>query len=134
VGLLKPYPPNCAIRSKIAAAFASGFRAPSPARKWAFCLSSGRRPSSHRLPEHVGLAQREARQRLRDLHHLLLVDDDAYVSRGSPSAGMEELHLPLPCRRSTKSSAIRSGAAGAVQGDHVDQVVELVGLRSWRAS
>ena len=38
--LLKPYPPNCAIRSKIATAFASGIPFPfAPARKWAFCRS-----------------------------------------------------------------------------------------------
>jgi hypothetical protein len=32
---------------------------------------------AHRAAQHVGLAQRIAGERLRDLHHLLLIDDDA---------------------------------------------------------
>ena len=32
---------------------------------------------AHRAAQHVGFAERIARQRLRDLHHLFLIDDDA---------------------------------------------------------
>ena len=32
---------------------------------------------AHRAAQHVGFAERIARQRLRDLHYLFLIDDDA---------------------------------------------------------
>ena len=82
---------------------------------------------AHRATQHVGLAQRIARQDLRDLHHLLLIDDDP--------EGLLQHHLELGVNVVGRLLAELHRAifrdighrAGAVERDEGDDVLEAVG-------
>jgi hypothetical protein len=76
---LKPYPAKCSISSKSLAAFFSliPFAARPSMKAPRCCAITFGILLAHGLAQHVGLPEREAGDRLRDPHHLLLVGDDA---------------------------------------------------------
>ena len=85
---------------------------------------------AHRPAQQVGPAQGVAADDLRDLHHLLLIDDDAV---GGFEAGLEVvveivdgLLAFLP--QDEVVDHARAQGAGAVEGEHGDDVFEAVGL------
>ena len=85
---------------------------------------------AHRAAEQVGAAERVARERLRDLHDLLLVDDDAVGRLEELVDAVVHLRDRLATVLAVDEVLHHAGAerARAVERDGGDDVLEAVGL------
>ena len=88
---------------------------------------------AHGAAQQVGFAQREARHHLGDLHHLLLVDDDAVgLLQDRLQHGMQVVERLLAVLAVDVGRDVVH-RAGAVERHHGDDVLEAVGLEPLEA-
>ena len=82
---------------------------------------------AHRPAQHVGFAQRIAGERLRDLHHLFLIDDDPEgLAQHRLDHRMDRVRL-LVAELARAIGWDVGHRSGAVEGDQRDDVLETVG-------
>ena len=84
---------------------------------------------THRLPHHVGLAQRVAGERARDVEHLLLVGDDAvglFEDRAELLVRVERLSAPVLHIDVLRDLLER---AGPEEGDHGGELADVLRLQ-----
>ncbi len=83
---------------------------------------------AHGATQHVGFAQRIARQELGDLHHLFLINDDAVglvEHRGERFVGVDDLLSPVFPVDEARDVVHR---AGPIERVHRDQIFDAVGF------